>query len=47
MMISAAIRPTGSTDPGCWCPIAIAGFSFVVALVFLPETMDRAIETMD
>ncbi len=35
---------TGNVYAGLWYPVIIAGFSFVVALFFLPETRGRAID---
>jgi MFS family permease len=35
---------TGNVYAGLWYPVAIAGFSFLVSLFFLPETRGRAID---
>ena len=40
----ALVAATGDIYYGLWYPIIIAAISFVVALVFLPETKDRSIE---
>jgi MFS family permease len=40
----ALVAATGDIYMGLWYPIVIAGVSFVVALLFLPETMDRSID---
>jgi MFS family permease len=39
----AIVAATGSIYSGLWYPIAIAAMSFVVGLIFLPETKDRDI----
>jgi MFS family permease len=39
--IFAIIVATGNVYAGLWYPIAVAAMSFVVALIFLPETKDR------
>jgi hypothetical protein len=36
---------SGSIYYGLWYPIVIAGFTFVIGLLFLPETKDRDIFT--
>jgi hypothetical protein len=35
---------TGNVYAGLWYPVIVAGFSFVVALFFLPETRGRSID---
>ena len=40
----ALVAATGDIYMGLWYPIVIAGISFVVALFFVPETKDRAID---
>jgi MFS family permease len=42
----AIVAATGNIYSGLWYPIGVAAMSFVVALLFLPETKDRAIDTM-
>ncbi len=42
----AIVAATGNIYSGLWYPIAIAAMSFVVGLIFLPETKDRDITTM-
>jgi MFS family permease len=44
--VFAIVAATGNIYSGLWYPIAIAAMSFVVALLFLPETKDRAIDTL-
>jgi MFS family permease len=39
----AIVAATGNIYSGLWYPIAIAAMSFVVGLIFLPETKDRDI----
>ena len=39
----AIVATTGDIYSGLWYPIAIAAMSFVVGLIFLPETKDRDI----
>jgi len=41
--VFAIVAATGNIYSGLWYPIAIAAMSFVVALLFLPETKDRDI----
>jgi MFS family permease len=41
--VFAIVAATGNIYSGLWYPIAIAAMSFVVALIFLPETKDRDI----
>lgn len=41
--VFAIVAATGNIYSGLWYPIIIAGMSFVVALLFLPETKDRDI----
>lgn len=40
----ALVAATGDIYMGLWYPVIIASVSFVVALVFLPETKDRSID---
>jgi MFS family permease len=42
----AIVAATGNIYSGLWYPIIVASMSFVVALLFLPETKDRAIDTL-
>ena len=44
--VFAIVAATGNIYSGLWYPIIIASMSFVVALIFLPETKDRDITTM-
>ncbi|MGC1444694.1 MAG: MFS transporter [Xanthobacteraceae bacterium] len=44
--VFAIVAATGNIYSGLWYPIAIAAMSFVVALIFVPETKDRNIATM-
>jgi MFS family permease len=44
--VFAIVAATGNIYSGLWYPICVAAMSFVVALFFLPETKDRAIDTM-
>jgi MFS family permease len=39
----ALVAATGNIYSGLWYPIAIAAVSFVVGLIFLPETKDRSL----
>jgi Na+/melibiose symporter-like transporter len=41
--VFAIVAATGNIYSGLWYPIAIAAMSFVVGLIFLPETKDRDI----
>ena len=41
--VFAIVAATGNIYSGLWYPIVIAAMSFVVALIFLPETKDRDI----
>jgi len=41
--VFAIVAATGNIYSGLWYPIAIASMSFIVALIFLPETKDRDI----
>ena len=41
--VFAIVAATGNIYSGLWYPIGIAAMSFVVALIFLPETKDRDI----
>jgi len=44
--VFAIVAATGNIYSGLWYPIVVAGISFIVALIFLPETKDRDIATM-
>ncbi len=44
--VFAIVAATGNIYSGLWYPICVAAMSFVVALIFLPETKDRDITTM-
>jgi MFS family permease len=44
--VFAIVAATGNIYSGLWYPIVVASMSFVVALIFLPETKDRDITTM-
>ena len=44
--VFAIIAATGNIYSGLWYPIVVAAMSFVVGLIFLPETKDRDITTM-
>ena len=39
----AIVAATGNIYSGLWYPIVVAAGSFVIALIFLPETKDRDI----
>ncbi len=41
--VFAIVAATGNIYSGLWYPIVIASMSFIVALIFLPETKDRDI----
>ena len=41
--VFAIVAATGNLYSGLWYPIAVAAMSFVVAVIFLPETKDRDI----
>jgi MFS family permease len=43
----AIVAATGNIYSGLWYPIAVAGMTFVVGLLFVPETKDRDIYTND
>ena len=43
--VFAIVAATGNIYSGLWYPIVIAAMSFVVGLIFLPETKDRDITT--
>jgi MFS family permease len=45
--VFAIVAATGNIYSGLWYPIIIACMSFVVALIFLPETKDRDISHID
>lgn len=42
----AIVASTGDIYSGLWYPIVVAAISFVVALIFLPETKDRDINCL-
>jgi MFS family permease len=44
--VFAIVAATGNIYSGLWYPITIAAISFVIALLFLPETKDRDIAAM-
>ncbi len=44
--VFAIVAATGNIYSGLWYPIIVACMSFVVALIFLPETKDRDITKM-
>ena len=44
--VFAIVAATGNIYSGLWYPIIIAAMSFVVALIFLPETKDRDINNI-
>jgi len=46
-IVFAIVAATGNIYSGLWYPIVVAAASFVIALIFLPETKDRDIETWD
>src|SRR5580704_4642812 len=41
--VFAIVAATGNIYSGLWYPIGVAALSFIVALIFLPETKDRDI----
>ncbi|MEA2928827.1 MAG: hypothetical protein QOG38_1255 [Hyphomicrobiales bacterium] len=43
--VFAIVAATGNIYSGLWYPIVVAAMSFIVALIFLPETKDVDIET--
>jgi MFS family permease len=43
----AIVAATGNIYSGLWYPIAIAAMTFVIGLLFMPETKDRDIYTND
>jgi nitrate/nitrite transporter NarK len=42
-IVFAIVASTGNIYAGLWYPIVVAAMSFVIALIFLPETKDRDI----
>lgn len=42
-IVFAIVASTGNIYSGLWYPIVVAAISFVIALIFLPETKDRDI----
>ncbi|MBV9704383.1 MAG: MFS transporter [Methylobacteriaceae bacterium] len=45
-IVFAIVAATGNIYAGLWYPIVVAAISFVVALLFLPETKDRDINAI-
>jgi MFS family permease len=43
----ALVAATGNIYAGLWYPIVIAAMTFIVGLIFVPETKDREIHHMD
>jgi sugar phosphate permease len=43
----AIVAATGNIYSGLWYPIIVAGMTFVIGLIFMPETKDRDIYTND
>ena len=41
--VFAIVAATGNIYSGLWYPIVVASMSFVIGLIFLPETKDRDI----
>jgi hypothetical protein len=39
------VTATGNIYAGIWYPVIVAGITFVVALLFLPETKNRDLTT--
>ena len=44
--VFAIVAATGNIYSGLWYPIVVAAMSFVIGLIFLPETKDRDITRM-
>jgi MFS family permease len=44
--VFAIVAATGNIYSGLWYPVAVAAMSFVIGLIFLPETKDRDITQM-
>ena len=44
--VFAIVAATGNIYSGLWYPIVVAAMSFVIGLIFLPETKDRDITHM-
>ena len=44
--VFAIVAATGNIYSGLWYPVVVAAMSFVIGLLFLPETKDRDITTM-
>ena len=44
--VFAIVAATGDIYSGLWYPIIVAAMSFVVGLIFLPETKDRDISAL-
>ena len=45
--VFAIVAATGNIYSGLWYPIVVAAFSFVIMLLFTPETKDRDLSVMD
>jgi hypothetical protein len=43
----AIVAATGNIYAGLWYPIIVAGMTFTIGLLFLPETKDRNIYALD
>jgi nitrate/nitrite transporter NarK len=46
-IVFAIVAATGNIYSGLWYPIVVAAFSFVIMLLFTPETKDRDLSAMD
>jgi hypothetical protein len=46
-IVFAIVASKGNIYAGLWYPILVAAMSFVVALIFLPETKDRDISRFE
>ena len=44
--VFAIVAATGNIYSGLWYPVGVAAFSFIIGLIFLPETKDRDIRTI-
>ena len=44
--VFAIVAATGNIYSGLWYPVAVAAMSFIIGLIFLPETKDRDITHM-
>ena len=45
--LGGAAPPSGLTVSGLWYPIVVALMTFVIGLLFVPETKDRDIYSFD